>query len=46
MKMLVIGLHLSIRTPIARFREEHDRDEMTFARLTQEAQDIGSTFRL
>lgn len=46
MNMSINGLHAIIRTPIARFREEKRRDEMTFTRLTQEAQDIGNTFSL
>ena len=46
MTTFVNGLQPSIRTNIARFCEEHHRDEMTFARLTQEAQDAGNTFRL
>ena len=46
MTMFVNGLQPSIRTTVSRFREDHHRGEMTFARLTQEAQDVGNTFRL
>lgn len=44
--MFVNGLHVIIPTQIARFREEHHRDDMTFARLTQETQEIGNNFGL
>lgn len=33
-------------TSLSCFREEHHRDEMTLARLTQEAKDIRNTLRL
>lgn len=43
MTMSVNGLHESIRTSIARFPEEQHRNEMTLARLTQEAQDLSNS---
>lgn len=45
MTMFDNGLHPSISTTIVRFMEQLNRDEMKFAHLTQEAQDIGNKFR-